>query len=453
MFSTLEKRLNDFSKPVRIAALNDLLVLARRDPALLPAERGAVNMHCHSFFSFNAYGYSPIALVWLAKKLGLLVAGIVDFDTLDGVEEFLSACDLADVRGSAAMETRIYIPEFASRITNSPGEPGISYHTGLGFASQKVNAAGKKILAEMRQRADKRNRVMVDRLNAYLDPLAIDYDREVLPLTPSGNATERHMLAAYLRIAQRAVKDPAKFWAEKLDRDISEVRALMADAAAFADAVRRKLMKRGGVAYVQPGADSFPTIEEFHAMVISNGALPAVNYLNGATAGEQCMEELLSLLVGKGVAAMNMIPNLAIPEPSANPGNTELRLDRARLLQHTADLARAFDLPLHIGTEMNSYGQRQVDDLDSPELAPLKQRFIDGAFFIYGHVRLQRTLGLGYQSAWTASFLPTRAERNAFYTQAGFLIPPGLAGLRSLKRLDKTMHPKEILAGLKRFVS
>ena len=448
MIGELETRLNDFSNSTRATALRDLLALAQKDPGLLPAEGSAINMHCHSFFSFNAYGFSPTALVWLAKKLGLRVAGIVDFDNLDGVEEFLSGCNLAGVRSSAAMETRIFIPEFADRVTNSPGEPGISYHMGIGFISQKVNEKGKTILRGMRERAEQRNRNMVKRLNTYLDPVIVNYDTDVLPLTPSGNATERHILAAYIDLAKRTVKDQVRFWSEKLEKDSKTVRDLMQDAASFSSAVRRKLMKRGGVSYIRPSPKNFPTAEEFHEMVISNGALPAFCYLNGTTEGEQCMDELLGLLVSKGVAAMNMIPNLAVPGPCSDPDNSELRRVRSELLLHTANLAREFDLPLHIGTEMNSYGQRQVDDQDSPELAPLRDRFIDGAYFIYGHVKLHQSLGIGYQSEWANSFLPKRLERNRFYTRAGFLIPPGIPDFQALKNLHATMSPQEIMTKL-----
>ena len=449
MISELETRLNDFSNDTRATALLDLLTLAKKAPGLLPAEGSAINMHCHSFFSFNAYGFSPTALVWLAKKLGLQVVGIVDFDNLDGVEEFFTGCNLAGVRGSAAMETRIFIPEFADRVTNSPGEPGISYHMGIGFTSKKVNKKGETILQGMRERAEQRNRSMIGRLNAYLDPVIVNYDADVLPLTPAGNATERHMLVAYINATKRTVKDQVRFWSEKLEKDQETVRDLMQDVAAFSNAVRHKLMKRGGVSYIQPSPKNFPTAEEFHEIVISNDALPSFCYLNGTTEGEQCMEELLSLLVSKGVAAMNMVPNLAIPEPCSDPDNQELRQVRSELLLHTANLAREFDLPLHIGTEMNSYDQCQVDDLDSPELAPLRDRFIDGAYFIYGHVKLHRSLGIGYQSEWASSFLPTRSDRNSFYASAGFLIPPGIPGFQALKKLHATMSPQEIITKLK----
>ena len=55
---------------------------------------------------------------------------------------------------------------------------------------------------------------MIARLNAYFAPVMVDYDRDVLPLTPAGNATERHMLAAYDSAAARFSADPVSFWAE-----------------------------------------------------------------------------------------------------------------------------------------------------------------------------------------------------------------------------------------------
>ena len=125
---------------------------------------------------------------------------------LDAVDEFLAACDLAGVRGSAGIETRVFIPEFATREINSPGEPGVYYHMGIGFTSGTVPPDAAPTLAAMRARADRRNREMAARVNAYLDPVAIDYERDVLPLTPAGNATERHMLLAYIRAADRTVQ-------------------------------------------------------------------------------------------------------------------------------------------------------------------------------------------------------------------------------------------------------
>ena len=435
----LESQLNDFS-PLKRAETLEALISA---DVQHPDEQDVVNLHCHTFFSFNAYGYSPMALAWLAKQKGYKALGIVDFDVLDGVDEFLNTCERIAVRGSAGIETRVYIPEFSTRETNSPGEPGVYYHMGIGFTSNEVPADVAPILADMRRRANQRNRVMVERINAHLSPLTVDYDRDVLPLTPAGNATERHMLAAYTQAAADHFADPVPFWAGKLELPEEQVRAQIADAPKFQNTIRAKLMKRGGVGYAQPGQDTFPGIDEVNRLIVACGALPCAAWLDGTTSGEQAIEELLELLIAKGAAALNIIP-----DRNWNISDPEVRRVKVQKLYEVVELAQKLDLPLNIGTEMNSFGQRLADDFSAPELVPLRESFLDGAYFIYGHTLMQRALGLGYQSEWAKTNLPTRRERNAFYTQVGRHISPGQAGTRKLKQFTSDQSPAEILSKL-----
>jgi hypothetical protein len=439
MTTDLETQLNDFSPLERAKSLEALISANVQHPD----EQEVVNLHCHTFFSFNAYGYSPMALAWLAKRNGYKALGIVDFDVLDGVDEFLNTCEHVAVRGSAGIETRVYLPEFSTRETNSPGEPGVYYHMGIGFTSSQVPADVAPILADMRARANQRNRVMVERINAYLSPVTVDYDRDVLPLTPAGNATERHMLAAYTQAAANHFTDPVPFWAGKLEQSEDKIRVQIADAAGFQNLVRAKLMKRGGVGYAQPGPDTFPNIDEVNRLIVACGALPCAAWLDGTTTGEQAIEELLELLISKGAAALNIIPdrNWHISDP-------EMRRVKVKKLYEVVELAQKLDLPLNVGTEMNSYGQRLVDDFSASEMEPLRKSFLDGAYFIYGHTLMQRALGLGYQSKWAKTHLATRNERNTFYIQVGRLIPPGQSGAGKLKQLKSTMSPAEVLKKL-----
>ena len=424
-----------------------MVALAERGEAPCEPVQDVVNLHCHTFFSFNAYGHSPTSLAWLAKKRGFAAVGIVDFDVLDAVDEFLAACDLAGVRGSAGIETRVFIPEFATREINSPGEPGVYYHMGIGFTSGTVPPDAAPTLAAMRARADRRNREMAARVNAYLDPVAIDYERDVLPLTPAGNATERHMLLAYIRAADRAFdgaeSQKAAFWAEKLGASVDQITAIIGDYAKFSNLVRGKLMKRGGVGYVQPSPEAFPTVAEFHAMITACGALPCATWLDGTTAGEQAIDELLDLLIGQGAVAMNIIP-----DRNWNIADPETRQLKVAKLHEIVRIAAARDLPINVGTEMNAPGNKLVDDFDVPEMAPVKQAFLDGAHFVYGHTVLQRALGLGYQSAWAQANLPTRRERNDFYTAVGYRVPPGADGIARLQGLEPIRSRGDLLARL-----
>jgi hypothetical protein len=435
--------LNDFTPAVRAQALAELVALTQQGAVPLEPEADVANMHCHTFFSFNACGHSPTSLAWLAKRHGFRLMGIVDFDVLDGVDEFLDACELVGVRGSAGIETRVFLPEFATREINSPGEPGVYYHMGIGFTSSQVPETAASILDDLRQRAAQRNRGVADRVNAYLAPVTIDYERDVLPLTPGGNATERHMVVAYMRAAERIVPNPIEFWADKLNVEPDQVATLMGNTPKFQNLIRAKLMKRGGVGYVQPSPDTFPTVEEFQKLVVACGALPCAAWLDGTSEGEQAIEELLALLIGKGVVALNIIPdrNWNIADPETQRLKVQNLHDVVRLAQ---DLA----LPLNIGTEMNSFGQKLVDDFDAPALASAREPFMDGAHFIYGHTVLQRTVGLGYQSEWAQTYMLSRRERNEFYTRVGYRVPPGKAGVAQLKQLDSSMSPADILSKL-----
>lgn len=416
----LETKLQDRDARVRSSALADLLERVQQGSLPLAPETEVANMHCHTFFSFNAYGHSPTSLAWLAKKQGFRLLGIVDFDVLDGVDEFLTACEQAGVRGSAGIETRVYLPEFATRVINSPGEPGVYYHMGIGFTSSVVPASAKSILADLRQRADLRNREMVRRINAYLDPVMIDYETDVLPLTPAGNPTERHLVLAYLRAAERLHPNPAVFWSGRLDTSVEQITAMLVDSPKFQNFARGKLMKKGGVGYMQPDAGSFPSVAPFHQMITACGALPCAAWLDGASPGEQAIEELLELLIRQGVVALNIVPdrNWNIADPAE-------KAVKAQQLYRIVELAREMALPLNIGTEMNSFGQKLIDDFNAPELASVRGDFLDGAYFIYGHTALQRAAGLGFQSEWAAAYLPERRDRNIFYTRVGKLLPPG----------------------------
>lgn len=439
----LETQLKDFDPDVRARALEELISLAEQGLVPMEPEAKVANMHCHSFFSYNACGHSPTSLAWLARRRGFKLMGIVDFDVLDGVDEFLEACELVGVRGSAGLETRVFLPEFASGEINSPGEPGVLYHMGIGFTTGDVPGGVAGVLQDMRQRATERNRGMIERMNDHLQPVGVDYQEDVLPLTPGEIATERHMVIAYLRAAERQVSNPVEFWADKLSIEPGILGEDPVSSPEVRKLVRSRLMKRGGVGYVQPGADTFPTVDEFHRLIVGCDALPCAAWLDGTSEGEQVIGELLELLMGKGVVALNIVPdrNWNITDPE------EKRVKLGNLYQ-VVELAQELALPLNVGTEMNSPGKKMIDDFDAPELTPVRGAFLDGAYFIYGHTVLQRVLGLGYRSEWAEAYLPSRRERNAFYGEIGRLVPPGKAGAAELAGCGPAMPPDDMLASL-----
>jgi hypothetical protein len=436
---TLEAGINHFDPQVRSESLSELIVRAQAGAVPLTPEVNVANLHCHTFYSFNAYGYSPTGLAWLAKKNGYRLIGMVDFDVLDGVDEFLGACERLGVRGTAGLETRIFLPEFATRVINSPGEPGISYHMGVGFSSSQVLPEVKPILEDLRRRAAQRNRLVVERINNFLQPVHIDYEQHVIPLTPAGNPTERHIVQAYLNAAQQTLLDPSVFWSKMLDLPADQVTAVMQDPGPFQNLVRTKLIKRGGAGYIEPTPQTFPSLQEVNRLTLACGAIPCVAWLDGASQGEQDIEELLDLMIQQGAAVLNIIP-----DRNWNIHDEQLRQQKLAKLFEIVRLAGELSLPVIVGTEMNSFGQRLVDDFDAPELRPVRQVFLDGAHFLYGHTLLQHALGFGYVSDWAKSQFTRKPERINFYSQMGTLAPPGAASLERLRSAGQSADPEQL---------
>ncbi len=127
----LIEQLDSFDLEERRQALQ---ALAARVDASLPAPIERVNMHLHSFFSYNTKNYSPSHIAWEARRQGLYAAGLCDFDVLDGLEEFLAAGQALGLRATVNLETRAFFSDYAQVDINSPGEPGVTYIMGAGFA-------------------------------------------------------------------------------------------------------------------------------------------------------------------------------------------------------------------------------------------------------------------------------------------------------------------------------
>ena len=64
-------------------------------------------------------------------------------------------------------------------------------------------------------------------------------------------------------------------------------------------------------------------------------------------------------------------------------------------------------MPLLGGTEMNSPGQKFVDDFDSEELKPMHPYFLEGSRILHAHSTLQRLAGMGYFSPWAENQFST----------------------------------------------
>jgi len=448
LMEQLAKQLDDFDEEKRREALKPLAGLLARGELPQPTPTSNANLHMHSFFSYNADGFSPTRLAWEATRAGMFAAGIVEFDVLDGTDEFLAAGDVLCLRTTVGVESRVFISDYAAEEINSPGEPGISYHMGIGFT--KLPAPGTPAAAtldRMRGLARARNEAMAAKINEYLGEAAIDYEKDVLPLTPSGNATERHMLVAYDRKARAAFPDFAKraeYWAEKLGGDVEAMKELFTDVPRFHDVIRAKLMKRGGVGYAEPEQGNFPSDDDMNAMSVECGAIPCLTWLDGTSAGEADPAALVRYHKARGVMAINIIP-----DRNWNLSDPALRIRKSDNLYSIVEAATHADLVIIHGTERNKHGLPVVDDLSCEALSPIADPLRAGAYAAYGHTAMARFADRPMSGEWAKSaFGDDAAARNAFYADVGRKLEPGPGAAEHLKAACATDEPGEILAAL-----
>ncbi len=180
-------------------------------------------------------------------------------------------------------------------------------------------------------------------------------------------------------------------------------------------------MKAGGVRYVQPEQGSFPALDEVIAMIQACGAIPTGTWLDGLSEGESDMAGQLAILMGKGVAALNIIPdrNWNIEDPDE-------KAKKVAKLREVIEIADGLHLPLVVGTELNKFGQKTVDTFDSPELLPYVDTFLKGARILWAHTALRENGHLGYVGPEADTiFSDDRAAKNAFFAKVGEMAPGG----------------------------
>lgn len=411
----LEKNLSSFKTKERMAALTQVKKLL----SLNKKEQQNVNMHFHSFNSYNAQFWSPVRIAWEAKKNALYASGIIDFDVLSGLEEFFEMGEILGLRTSVGIETRAFLNEYAHKEIDSPGEPGVSYIAGTGFYELPLeNSPQALTLESYSQKAAARNIALIERINEHVPQIAVTYD-EVLTLTPSGNATERHIISAYIQKAADIFPEKNAlivYWSELLNVGLEQAEELIDTGHKLEDVVRSKFAKRGGFGYVQPSADTFPPVEDFFAFVKSCGAIPMESWLDGTSDGEKDGSALLELSKSKGAAALNLIPdrNWNIPD-------SKVKAIKTQNLKNIIETAVGMDMPIHIGTEMNKKGLPFVDDLNGADLNPYKEIFLNGARIIVGHTLLGRFAGFSYTGEKAESEFTSLKKRNVFFASVGAL--------------------------------
>ncbi|MCM8830187.1 MAG: hypothetical protein NC824_04235 [Candidatus Omnitrophica bacterium] len=375
--------LSDFNEAVRKESFEKIVLLIKegkikRNNAIKPW----INLHIHTFHSYNYNNWSPARIVFEGWRTGLKYTGTVDFDSLDGVDETLLAGRLLNVKVTGGFESRVFINEMKDVVINSPKEPGIYYLCGKGFGkSPDDNSEAGKFFVYIKDIAQKRNRDVIEKLNEYLREVKVDYYRDVLPLTPSENPTERHIIEAYQRKSEEVLGERVDvFWSDILNMGADTIRDMRTNKRAdFQELLRKALIKYGGPGYMLPEKKNFPSFDETVRMIEKGGGIPTGTWLDGTNEGEKDPEKLLEFLKDKGIKVITIIP-----DRNYNITDIKERELKIKKLDEFINTCQKMDMPVVCGTEMNKYGQPFVDDFTNPVIKKYLPYFLSSAeiFFV-----------------------------------------------------------------------
>ncbi|MCM8768359.1 MAG: hypothetical protein NC911_01550 [Candidatus Omnitrophica bacterium] len=376
------RALSNFQADVRNQALREVIQAIRQGRIKPSGEyTGWLNLHLHTFHSFNYKGWSPSRLMFEAWKTKLEWSGTIDFDTLAGLEETTKTARLLGIKATGGFESRVFVPEYRQLVINSPKEPGIYYLCGQGFKRcPPENTSEGRFLQNLKGMAQARNRMVVARLNKFLGRVELDYEKDVWPLTPSANPTERHIVAAYQQVSEKVLASGVdRFWSETLGEPEKKIADLRKNRPQdFQEVMRSKLIKFGGPGYVEPEEKLFPRLKEVIQGIEQAGGLPIGTWLDGTSEGEKNPEALLEFLLSQGIKGMAIIP-----ERNWNiRAEKEREVKLAKLKEFLATCEK-MKIPVICGTEMNKAGQPFVDDFRQPVLAEYLPFFLESASALF----------------------------------------------------------------------
>lgn len=294
-----------------------------------------INNHIHTTYSFSPY--SPTAAVYAARMEGLCTAGIIDHDSISGAREFLRAAELVNMPVTIGMECRASMEgtSLAGRRTNNPDQVGVSYMTLQSVPHDKIDEVNA-FFEPYRQARHRRNRAMVEKINALLDGLQLDYDREVLPLSEAGEGggvTERHLMYALAKaMVQKVGKGEAMVeYLASIGLNLSEKqKTQMLDTAyAFYEYDLLGILKSAFVPKIYIDAtDECPNVRDVAALCKRVDALLCYAYLGDVTASvtgdkkaqkfeDDYLDDVIACIKECGIRAVTYMPTRNTPEQLA----------------------------------------------------------------------------------------------------------------------------------------
>lgn len=358
-----------------------------------PARPLEVNNHVHTTYSFSPY--TPTGAVERAVAAGLAAVGIMDHDSVAGVDEMHRAGRSLGIATTAGVELRVSAAgtALAGRMINNPDSPGLFYVMLHGIPARRIEEVAA-FLRPIQASRERRMARMTEALNRLLPDLGLpelDFGRDVRGISRAdagGTITERHLLFALggriLAAAGRGPGLPA-WLRERAGLAVPErLERLLADpvnphlAYDLLGVLKSSFLGR---IFIQPDGTECVPVAEAVALGVAVGAIPCYGYLGdvgesptGDKKAERFedawLDELFAELPRLGFRAVAYMP----------PRNTLAQLLRVR------GLCAAHGLMEISGVDINSPRQ----SFNCPEvLRPEFVHLVDATWALIAHEKLQ----------------------------------------------------------------
>ena len=413
----LIKKLNGGTAESRLNALKELVEKQTEKPVRRDND---ANNHIHTNYSFSPY--SPTKAAYMAYMAGLTSAGIMDHDSLSGVEEFKKACAILGLGSTCGVEVRCKYNKGFGKM-NHPDQAECIYMAAHGIPSQNVKALND-YLAPYRQKRNERDAEMCKLITGKFGKFGIelDFDKDVKPLSEAvdgGSVTERHLLyalAVKLENKFGRTESLIKFLTDDLKLGVNDkIKGFLLDESNEHFLYDLLGVLKADTAFFYIDADEeMPDAEEFVKKAKELGAIPAYAYLgdvgDSVTGDKKAQKfeddflpELIAEIKKSGFLACAYMPTR----------NTPAQLQRLGKLLKENDL---FEIS---GEDVNSPRQKfACAALALPEYSHL----IDSTWALIGHEAISSEKGIEYGmfSAKSISETPDLKERIKKYAKIGY---------------------------------
>lgn len=413
--------LNDRNPQKRLKNLESIIEKEYKNPGRKSLDY-FINNHIHTTFSFSYY--TPAMSILMSYLYGLKVAGIMDHDTVSGVTEFKAAGKIGGIPVTKGVECRVDFSgtRLTGKYINNPDQKSVAYVAIHGIPDSSIDRI-EAFFQKYRKERNKRNILMVKRLNKILEPvsLIIDYYNDVVPVSFAecgGTITERHILFALAKKITQVFSKGAEITALLQDRmDIKIPRKnleyLEDEKNAFYAYDLLNVLKSSLIEkfYINAGPEC-PDVREVLRLASDSGAICAYPYLGdvaesvtGDKRAQRFEDSYLELLCDE-------IKNLGFRAVTYMPArNSSTQIKRIR------DLCERYGFFQISGEDINSPRQSFICEvMKDPKLYNL----VDSAWALIGHEYLsEKEPDGGFLSTKTIKKYPDLYERIRAFRETG----------------------------------